>query len=162
VSERSATLIALACAGLVLSRPAHGIEPDELPAALDAPSLLVPPAPFEPVPGQCSAAIPVRAGLPIAPALIGVDGLATCSAVAVPLSLAAELSPLRSYAAACAAELRDVTAARDVCRGQLAAAQLPEPRRASTQRWIGRVESALVLGIAGGTAAVIWRATARD
>ena len=104
---------------------------------------LVRPSPAIPAPGECSQSISIRIGEPVDGALVE-NGIAKCSAVAEPTSSLAHLLALETYSIAAddlhAIEVGLLHAEIDGLR--------PEPpwlERPKTQRWLGRVETAIIV-----------------
>jgi hypothetical protein len=105
------------------------------------------------VSGQCLKSFPIRRGQAFAPEMVRESGVAACSAVAVPLSDYADLLQTEEWAEAIAAQYRVETFAlesdRDWYKRRLEAELEPLPflERPGTQRWLGRVETLVTVGI---------------
>lgn len=114
---------------------------------------LVRPSPPIPAPGECSESIPLRSGEPV-PLALAADGIIVCSAVAEPTSSLAHLISIETYSTA-ADDLHQIEVNR--LHAEIDELRTPDPwiERPSTQRWLGRMETALIVGIiAGGYVAI--------
>ena len=107
-----------------------------------------------PAPGDCSQAVPVRAGDPFLSLVIGADGQALCTGVILPPSQVAYLLKLEAYVKASERlHMLDVDLLeqeRDYLRDQLTIATAAPIwyERATVQRWAGRVETLVAVGLA--------------
>lgn len=115
---------------------------------------LVAPEIGEPSPGDCAQATALEVGGVVPPSLINLEGTAACSAVALPPSDVAYLLKLEEYCGATerlhALDVDLLKAERDWYRDRLATQLEPKPwyERPGAQRWVGRVEMLIVVGIA--------------
>ena len=106
-----------------------------------------------PVTGQCDRNLPISEGRPLPRGLQLPSGSASCSAVAVPLSDYADLLATEKWGEAVAAQYRlDVTQLeqeRDWYKTKLQEEMKPKPwlERPSTQRWLGRLETLVTVGV---------------
>ena len=112
------------------------------------------PSQGEPAPGDCDRAVPVRAGDLIPSEVVSADGYATCTGVILPPSQLAYLLKLEAYVKASERmHMLDVDLLkqeRDYFRDQLTIATRPPIwyERPSVQRWAGRVETLIAVGLA--------------
>ncbi len=112
------------------------------------------PSPGQPAPGDCDRAVPVRIGDPIPSGVAGADGLAVCTGVILPPSQLAYLLKLEAYVKASERmHMLDVDLLkqeRNYYRDQLTIATRPPIwyERPSVQRWAGRVETLIAVGLA--------------
>ena len=112
------------------------------------------PSQGEPAPGDCDRAVPVRIGDPIPSGVAGADGLATCTGVILPPSQLAYLLKLEAYVKASERmymlDVDLLKQERDYYREQLTIATRPPIwyERPSLQRWAGRVETLIAVGLA--------------
>ena len=115
---------------------------------------LLAPSQGVPAPGDCSQAVPVRAGDPLPSLVVSADGQALCTGVILPPSQLAYLLKLEAYVKASERlHMLDVDLLkqeRDYLRDQLTiATQAPIwYERATVQRWSGRVETLIAVGLA--------------
>ena len=122
-------------------------------SALAVPPLPERPAPPEPVAHECTTTFPISQGRSLPDGLVNPSVLATCSAVAVPLSDFSDLLATERWAVAVEKRYNlDVTllqSERDFYKQKLEEELSPKPfmERPSTQRWLGRVETIIVVGI---------------
>jgi len=107
----------------------------------------------EPVAGQCTQVIPINKGKKFPPELtIGVS-ISDCSAVAVPLSDYADLLATEVWATNISTRYQIDTAElsreRDWYKDRLDLELKPKPwlERPGTQRWLGRIETMVIVGI---------------
>ena len=127
--------------GFLASGPVLGKDPLPRPEA---------PAP---VSGQCERNLPISEGRPLPRGLQLSSGAAPCSAVAVPLSDYADLLATEKWGEAVSAQYRlDVTELeheRDWYKTKLEEELKPKPwlERPSTQRWFGRLETLVTVGV---------------
>ena len=111
------------------------------------------PEPPKSIAGQCSKNFALTKGRPL-PAELSADvSFTRCSAVAVPLSdyadlLATEKWGLATYKIA-SIEIASIEMERDWYKNRLEGELKPKPwlDRPSTQRWLGRIETMVVVGI---------------
>lgn len=114
---------------------------------------------IRPVMGQdgvndCAQAIPVRAGQPFPSLATGANGQAKCSGVLLPPAQLAYLLKLEEYVEAVERmhmlDIDLLKQERNVLKNQLAIANEPIPwhERPSTQRWVGRIETLVAVGLA--------------
>ena len=116
----------------------------DLPAKPDAP---------EPISGQCAKVFPINKGQPL-PVELSVDlSSASCSAVAVPLSHYADLLSIEAWGNSTykisSIEISKLQMERDWYKQQLNDELKPKPwlERPSTQRWLGRIETIVIVGV---------------
>jgi len=118
--------------------------------AVDMPERL---PPIADVPGQCSMTYPIEAGKLIPSTILGQDSKALCSAIAVPLSDYSDLLATESWGKAVSERYTiDITALeadRDWYKAKLEEANKPLPflERPGTQRWLGRIETLVTVGV---------------
>jgi len=105
------------------------------------------------VDGECAKVYPLRRGQPLPPALLSSPDTLGCSGVAVPLSDYADLLAIEKWAEALTAQYRVDTAAleadRDWYKTKLEEETEPLPflERPGTQRWFGRLETLVTVGV---------------
>ena len=105
------------------------------------------------VSGECLKNIPLRRGEDIPPMIIARSGLSSCSAVIVPLSQYADLLATEKWGEAVSQQYRvDVAALemeRDWYKKKLEREMEPLPflERPATQRWFGRLETLVTVGV---------------
>jgi len=115
---------------------------------------LVVPVEGDPAPGECAQAVPVRIGDPIPSGVVGADGYATCTGIIVPPAQLAYLLKLDAYVKASEGmHMLDVDLLkqeRNYYRDQLTIATRAPIwyERPSVQRWAGRVETLIAVGLA--------------
>ena len=120
---------------------AYASDPIERPEAPDA------------VKGECSKVVPINERQPFSPLLLDSNGVAKCSAVAVPLSQFSDLLQTEKWGVAIQSQYRIETSKlemeRDWYKEQLNDALKPKPwlERPGTQRWLGRIETIVIVGI---------------
>jgi hypothetical protein len=126
---------------LLLVSAALALEPPERPKAPD------------PVAGECSRNYGITKGKAI-PAYLAVDlTSAKCSAVAVPLSQYADLLSTEAWAENLSARYKidtaEITRERDWYKQRLDLELQPKPwiERPETQRWLGRIETIVIVGV---------------
>ena len=111
-----------------------------------------PPAP-EPVAGECLKVLPINQHKPIPSLLASPSGVAECSAVAVPLSQFSDLLQTEKWGVALESQYKIQTSKlemeRDWYKQQLDDALKPKPwlERPATQRWLGRIETIVIVGV---------------
>ena len=115
---------------------------------------LLAPSQGVPAPGDCPQAVPVRAGDPLPSLVVGADGQALCTGVILPPSQLAYLLKLEAYVKSSERmhmlDIDLLKQERDFYRDQLTIAT-QEPiwyERATVQRWAGRVETLIAVGLA--------------
>ena len=132
-----------------------------LSATLWAGDILVRPDRPDPVDMECPASIPIRAGQPVPGSLIGADGVIACTAIAEPVSSLAHLLALERYHVAReqlhSLDIRLLETERDYWRDR----HMQDTRQAwyetpAAQRWIGRVEALLVVGVVAAAVRVTY------
>tara|TARA_R100000458_G_C8218757_1_gene203796 strand:- start:221 stop:664 length:444 start_codon:yes stop_codon:yes gene_type:complete len=125
---------------LLLSSPAIGKDPiprPEAPIAVD---------------GECRKTYPLRRGQPF-PIPLANSSLATCSGVVVPLSEYADLLATEEWAKAVAAQYKIDTTLLEAdlnwYKKKLEEESKPPPflERPGTQRWFGRLETLVTVGV---------------
>lgn len=123
-----------------------------LGTALAASPILRPPPP-ERVPGECEKVYPVSLGQPLPDILLNSSSVAPCSAVVVPLSDYADLLSTEQWGEAVAQmysiDTKMLEMERDWYKERLKEQSKPIPflERPSTQRWFGRVETLVTVGV---------------
>tara|TARA_R110000822_G_scaffold8575_12_gene33685 strand:+ start:4180 stop:4623 length:444 start_codon:yes stop_codon:yes gene_type:complete len=121
--------------------------------ALGVPPLPERPAPPDRVPGECDTNYPISLGRSLPDGLATPSVLANCSAVAVPLSEYADLLGTERWSIAIEKRYKLDTFVlkneRDWYKNRLEEELLPKSfvERPSTQRWLGRIEMIVVVGI---------------
>ena len=134
----------VAALGLLLSGPALGqsVEPP-IPR----------PAPAVSVAGECPRNFPMTKGRVFPPAVAGTGGIAACSAVVVPLADYADLLATEEWAQAIALryqlDVAELQHDRDWYKAKLEKELAPKPwlERPGTQRWLGRLETLVTVGV---------------
>ena len=123
------------------------------PAVAHAEGLIERPQTPQFVAGQCAKNIPVRKGEAISPVVLSPRGLASCSGVLVPLSDYADLLATEKWAEAVAAQYAVDTGALEMdlewYKKKLKEESEPLPflERPGTQRWFGRLETLITVGV---------------
>jgi len=119
--------------------------------AVDMPERL---PPHEPLAGECSENYPISKGQPLPVSIVeSPSNLSKCSGVAVPLSQYADLLATESWGKAVSERYTiDTTALeadRDWYKAKLEEANKPLPflERPGTQRWLGRIETLVTVGV---------------
>tara|TARA_R110000824_G_scaffold116395_3_gene267784 strand:+ start:2113 stop:2550 length:438 start_codon:yes stop_codon:yes gene_type:complete len=111
------------------------------------------PAPPERVPGECEKMYPINLGQPLPDIFRNSPSVAACSAVVVPLSDYADLLTTEKWGEAVAQMYSIDTASlemeRDWYKDKLKEQSEPIPflERPSTQRWFGRIETLVTVGV---------------
>ena len=111
------------------------------------------PATPDPVKGECFKVLPLNKGQTISPVVVGPDGIAKCSALAVPLSQFSDLLQTEQWAGAIQSQYKIETSMLqmelDWYKAKLDEETQPQPwmERPATQRWLGRIETVLIVGI---------------
>ena len=117
-------------------------------------SLLERPPAGAPVKGQCNKVYPVQKDKPFPFEVTGQDGTPNCYAVLVPLSDYSDLLTTEAWATSIAQQYQIDTSVLqsdlDRYKGKLELETKPDPwiERPATQRWIGRIETLIVVAIA--------------
>ena len=125
------SLIAVALGGPLIERPSAG------PAIV----------------GQCKQVYPVKKGQPLPPEVLGLSGKVDCYAVLVPLSDYSDLLTTEVWATSIAQQyqidIATLQADNAWYKAKLEAETQPLPwmERPTTQRWFGRTETMIVVGI---------------
>ena len=107
----------------------------------------------KPVDGECKKTYPIREGQPLPPLLFSSPSIAACSGVVVPLSDYADLLFTEEWAKALSGQYRIDTSELEMdlewYKKKLEVEQQPVPwlERSSTQRWLGRMETILIVGV---------------
>ena len=120
---------------------ALGLEPIERPKAPKT------------VAGECAKVYSINRGQPLPSPLLSPSGKAECSSVAVPLSQFSDLLQTEAWAKAVAQQYRIDTASlemdRDWYKKKLEEESKPLPflERPGTQRWFGRLETLVTVGV---------------
>ncbi len=111
------------------------------------------PAVPDPVDGECLKVVPINKNQAIPPIILSSDALAKCSAVAVPLSQFSDLLQTEKWGVAIQSQYK-IEVARlnmeiDWYKHKLEQANQPVPwmEQPSTQRWLGRIETIVIVGI---------------
>jgi hypothetical protein len=111
------------------------------------------PATPEPVKGECFKVMPINKGEPPSPVILDTDGIAKCSALAVPLSQFSDLLQTERWGVAIQSQYKIETARLDMeidwYKTKLEQVNQPIPwvEKPATQRWLGRIETIVVVGI---------------
>jgi hypothetical protein len=107
----------------------------------------------DPVKGECLRVIPINQHKPAPLELLNKSGIAECSAVAVPLSQFSDLLQTEEWGVAINAkhkiEISKLEMERDWYKTQLEDALKPGPwlEKPETQRWLGRIETIVIVGV---------------
>lgn len=115
---------------------------------------LVLPSQGDPAPGECVEAVPVRIGDPLPSGVVGADGQAKCTGIILPPSQLAYLLKLEAYVKASERmhmlDIDLLKQERDFYREQLTIATRPPIwyEKPAVQRWAGRVETLIAVGLA--------------
>tara|TARA_R110000824_G_scaffold1819_5_gene9039 strand:- start:1305 stop:1748 length:444 start_codon:yes stop_codon:yes gene_type:complete len=105
------------------------------------------------VDGECVKVYPINRGQPLPPPVFSPSGIAGCSAVVVPLSQFSDLLQTEQWGKSVAQQYRIKTSSlemeRDWYKDRLNLELKPKPwlERPATQRWLGRVETIVIVGI---------------
>ena len=111
------------------------------------------PAVPDPVDGECSKVVSINKNQTVSPIILSSNDLAKCSAVAVPLSQFSDLLQTEKWGVAIQSQYRIETARLDMeihwYKTKLEQANQPVPwlEKPSTQRWLGRIETIVIVGI---------------
>ena len=107
----------------------------------------------EPVKGECLRVLPITTQKPLPAGLADGSGFAKCSAVAVPLSQFSDLLQTEKWGVSLESQFKLETSKlemeRDWYKQQLDDALQPKPwlEKPGTQRWLGRIETIVIVGI---------------
>tara|TARA_R110000824_G_scaffold52531_1_gene145575 strand:- start:31 stop:468 length:438 start_codon:yes stop_codon:yes gene_type:complete len=133
--------------------------------ALGVPPLPERPAPPDRVPGECDTNYPISLGRSLPDGLATPSVLANCSAVAVPLSEYADLLGTEHWAIAIEKRYKLDTLVlkneRDWYKNRLEEEMSPKSfvERPGTQRWFGRIETLITVGLVATTMGVTYKYT---
>jgi len=111
------------------------------------------PAVPDPVDGECLKVVPINQNQTISPIITNPDGILKCSAVAVPLSQFSDLLQTEKWGVAIQSQYKIEVARLDMeidwYKHKLEQANQPVPwmEKPSTQRWLGRIETIVIVGI---------------
>lgn len=128
------------------------------PVSAAEPTHSLPPLPERPEPpakvaGECAKTYPIRRGQPLPLPVAAAPTAAVCSGVVVPLSDYADLLATEEWAKAIAArykiDVAELERERDWYDAKLQEESKPPPflERPSTQRWLGRLETLVTVGV---------------
>ena len=107
----------------------------------------------DPVDGECIKVIPIDKNQTISSVITNTDGIAKCSAVAVPLSQFSDLLQTEKWGVAIQSqyqiEVTRLSMEIDWYKDKLQQANKPIPwvEKPAAQRWLGRIETIVVVGI---------------
>ena len=111
------------------------------------------PEPPTPVEGECAKVYSINRGQPLPSPLLAPSGKASCSSVAVPLSQFSDLLQTEQWAKAVASQYsiktNELEMERDWYKSKLEEESKPPPflERPGTQRWLGRLETLVTVGV---------------
>ena len=111
------------------------------------------PATPNPVDGECYKVLPINKGKALPQVIVESPGIAKCSAVAVPLSQFSDLLQTEQWGVSVQSQYKIETSTLqmeiDWYKTKLDEVTKPLPwlERPSTQRWLGRIETMVVVGI---------------
>ena len=111
------------------------------------------PATPNPVEGECYKVIPINKGKAVSRVVVDSAGVAKCSAVAVPLSQFSDLLQTEQWGVAIQSQYKIETSMLqmeiDWYKTKLKEEMQPQPwmERPATQRWFGRIETVLIVGV---------------
>ena len=111
------------------------------------------PEPPKPLDGECPKVYSINEGQPLPSPVVSPSGNAGCSAVAVPLSQFSDLLQTEEWGKALYSQYKikvaELEMERDWYKVKLDAELKPKPwvERPSTQRWLGRLETILIVGV---------------
>jgi hypothetical protein len=111
------------------------------------------PATPDPVDGECYKVLPINKGKALPQVIVEPSGVAKCSAVAVPLSQFSDLLQTEQWGVAIQSQYKIETSMLqmeiDWYKSKLTESNQPTPwlQRAETQRWLGRIETIVIVGI---------------
>ena len=124
-----------------------------LGTALAVEPLARPDAP-KPVDGQCRKTYPIREGQPFPPSLLSSSpSIASCSGLVVPLSDYADLLATEEWGKSLEKQFRLEVSVLEMeldwykKRLEIKTAPKPWTEKPSTQRWLGRIETIIIVGI---------------
>ena len=109
------------------------------------------------VDGECSRVYPINRGQPPSQLLFSPSGTAECSGVVVPLSQFSDLLQTEEWGKAVAQQYSIKTSALEMevdwykKKIEEESAPLPFFERPGTQRWLGRIETLVTVGIVAAT-----------
>jgi len=107
----------------------------------------------DPVDGECVKVVSINKNQTISTIITNSDGIAKCSAVAVPLSQFSDLLQTEKWGVAIQSQYKIEVARLDMeidwYKNKLEQADQPVPwiEKSSTQRWLGRIETIVIVGI---------------
>ena len=111
------------------------------------------PATPTPVDGECYKMIPINKGKAVSQVIVDTSGVAKCSAVVVPLSQFSDLLQTEQWGVAIQSQYKIETSMLqmeiDWYKTKLNEEMQPQPwmERPATQRWFGRIETVLIVGV---------------
>ena len=111
------------------------------------------PATPDPVDGECYKVLPINKGKALPQVIVEPPGVAKCSAVAVPLSQFSDLLQTEQWGVAIQSQYKIETSMLqmeiDWYKTKLEESNQPLPwlERSETQRWLGRIETIVIVGI---------------
>ena len=111
------------------------------------------PATPNPVDGECYKVLPINKGKALPQVIVEPPGVAKCSAVAVPLSQFSDLLQTEQWGVAIQSQYKIETSMLqmeiDWYKTKLNEEMQPQPwmERPATQRWFGRIETVLIVGV---------------
>ena len=111
------------------------------------------PATPTPVDGECYKMIPINKGKAVSQVIVDTSGVAKCSAVVVPLSQFSDLLQTEAWGVAIQSQYKIETSRLDMeidwYKKKLEQANKPVPwiEKPSTQRWLGRLETIVIVGV---------------
>ena len=111
------------------------------------------PATPDPVDGECYKVLPINKGKALPQVIVEPPGVAKCSAVAVPLSQFSDLLQTEQWGVAIQSQYKIETSMLqmeiDWYKTKLNEEMQPQPwmERPATQRWFGRIETVLIVGV---------------
>ena len=111
------------------------------------------PATPNPVDGECYKVLPINKGKALPQVIVEPPGVAKCSAVAVPLSQFSDLLQTEQWGVAIQSQYKIETSMLqmeiDWYKSKLDEEMQPQPwmERPTTQRWFGRIETVLIVGV---------------
>tara|TARA_R110000796_G_scaffold94042_1_gene198744 strand:+ start:481 stop:924 length:444 start_codon:yes stop_codon:yes gene_type:complete len=107
----------------------------------------------KPVDGECYKVLPINKGKALPQVILDTPGVAKCSAVAVPLSQFSDLLQTEQWGVAVQSQYKIETSMLqmeiDWYKKKLVESNQPVPwlEKPATQRWLGRIETIVVVGI---------------
>ena len=105
------------------------------------------------VEGECYKVIPINKGKAVSQVVVDSSGVAKCSAVVVPLSQFSDLLQTEQWGGAIQSQYKIETSMLqmeiDWYKSKLDEETQPKPwmERPATQRWFGRIETVLIVGV---------------